>query len=125
MPHFIIDCSENVLTQRTPEEIIQAIYNVAEATGLFAKHDIKVRINPYTFYKLGENKKDFLHVFAHIMEGCSTEQKAALSRKMIERLNELFPNLSILSMNVQEFNLATYCNKSLIHPQNTTGNRHF
>lgn len=104
---------------------MQAVYEVADATGLFAKNDIKVRINPYTYYKLGENKKDFIHVFAHIMEGRSTEQKAALSRKMIERLNELFPDVSILSMNVQEFELATYCNKSLIHPLNTTKDRHF
>ncbi|QEC58529.1 5-carboxymethyl-2-hydroxymuconate Delta-isomerase [Flavisolibacter ginsenosidimutans] len=125
MPHFIIDCSENVLTQRTPEEMMQAVYDVAESTALFAQNDIKVRLNPYTFYKLGENKKDFIHVFAHIMQGRSTEQKATLSRKTIERLNELFPNLSILSMNVQEFDASTYCNKSLIHPQNTTGNRHF
>ena len=125
MPHFIIECSENILAQRTPDEMMQAVYAVAEASHLFAKNDIKVRLNPYAYYKLGENKKDFIHVFAHIMEGRSTEQKAALSRTVIERLNELFPNLSILSMNVHEFELATYCNKSLIHPQNTTGNRHF
>lgn len=104
---------------------MQAVYDVAGATGLFAENDIKVRINPYPLYKLGENKNGFVHIFACIMEGRSTEQKAALSRKMIQRLAELLPDVSILSMNVQEFELATYCNKSLVHPLNITGNRHF
>lgn len=125
MPHFTIDCSEDILDLKTPEEIMQAVYDVAEATGLFAENDIKVRINPYKYYKLGKTKKDFIHVFGNIMEGRTIEQKADLSRKIIERLNQLLPEISILSMNVRDFEMATYCNKSLIDPHNTSGSRHF
>ncbi|MEO7841876.1 MAG: 5-carboxymethyl-2-hydroxymuconate Delta-isomerase [Anaerolineales bacterium] len=125
MPHFIIDCSENVIQQRSPDEIMQAVYDVAEATGLFAANDIKVRLRPYQYFKLGENKKDFIHIFGYIMEGRSTEQKADLSKKIIERLNKMFPHISILSMNIREFEKATYSNKALIHPLNTTNDRHF
>jgi 5-carboxymethyl-2-hydroxymuconate isomerase len=125
MPHFVIECSENVLTKKTPEEIMQAVYDVAEATGLFAKGDIKVRLNPYKYYKLGEEKNDFLHIFGNIMEGRSKEQKANLSTKIIERLNQLLPEISILSMNVRDFEMATYSNKSLINPLNTSKDRHF
>lgn len=125
MPHFIIDCSENILAQRSPEELMQAVYETAEATGLFATNDIKVRINPYKFYQLGEGKKNFIHIFGNIMEGRTTEQKADLSRRIIARINLMFPEISILSMNVREFEKATYCNKALIDPMNTTGDRHF
>ncbi len=125
MPHFIIDCSQNLLLQRTPDEIMQAVYDEAEATGLFAEDDIKVRINPYKHYKLGNSKNGFLHIFGNIMEGRSVEQKENLSRKIIERLNHMFPDLSILSINIREFERATYCNKSLIDPLNTKGDRHF
>lgn len=125
MPHFIIECSENLLDQKHPEEVMQAVYDTAEATGLFAENDIKVRIRPYHLYRLGNDKTDFLHVFGHIMEGRTTEQKAALSRKIIERLNALFPDTSVLSVNVSEFEKATYCNKALIHPLNPDNNRHF
>jgi 5-carboxymethyl-2-hydroxymuconate isomerase len=59
------------------------------------------------------------------MEGRSTEQKADLSKKIIERLNEMLPHISILSINLQEFEKATYSNKALIHPLNTTNDRHF
>ena len=104
---------------------MQAVYEVAEETGLFAANDIKVRLRPYQYFILGEGKKDFLHIFGKIMEGRSTEQKANLSRKIMERLNEMFPDLSILSMNIREFEKATYSNKALIHPLNTTHDRHF
>ena len=125
MPHFIIDCSENILEQKSPHEIMQAVYQVAEASRLFAENDIKVRLNPYQYFKLGESKKDFIHIFGNIMEGRSTEQKANLSRKMIERLNEMFPDISILSMNIREFEKSTYSNKALIHPLNTAHDRGF
>ena len=97
---------------------MQAVFEVAEATGLFAVNDIKVRIRPYEYFKLATGKQDFIHIFGNIMEGRSTEQKAQLSRKMIERLNKMFPDISILSINIREFEKATYSNKVLINPLN-------
>ncbi len=125
MPHFIIDCSEDIINIKTPGEIMHAIYEVSDATQLFAENDIKVRINPYTHFKLGADKKNFIHIFGYIMEGRTTEQKADLSKKIITRLNEMFPDISILSMNISEFDKATYCNEALIHTLNTSGDRHF
>lgn len=125
MPHFIIECSEDITQQKSPDEIMQAVYDVAEATGLFAANDIKVRLRPYQYFMLGIGKKDFIHIFGNIMEGRNIEQRASLSRKIIERLNEMFPDLSILSINILEFEKATYSNKALIHPLNTTNDRHF
>jgi 5-carboxymethyl-2-hydroxymuconate isomerase len=125
MPHFIIDCSDEIINQKSPEEIMQAVYETAEGTGLFVKNDIKVRLNPYKYYKLGNSKKDFIHIFGNIMEGRSMEQKANLSRKIIEKVNQLFPDISILSINIREFEIESYCNKSLINPKNKLNDRHF
>lgn len=125
MPHFVIECSENIISQKAPAEIMEAVYEAAEATGLFAENDIKVRINPYKYYKLGKGKNGFLHIFGNIMEGRSIEQRENLSRKIIERLDQMLPEISILSINISEFEKATYCNKSLINPLNAKGDRHF
>jgi 5-carboxymethyl-2-hydroxymuconate isomerase len=125
MPHFIIDCSENVIQQKSPDEIMQAVYDVAEATGLFAVGDIKVRLRPYQYFMVATGKTDFIHIFAHIMQGRSAEQKANLSRKIIQRLNDLFPDMTVLSINIQDIDKATYSNKALIHPLNKTNDRHF
>ena len=125
MPHFVIECSEDILSVKNPGEIMQAVYETADATRLFAKDDIKVRLTPYTHYKLGESKKDFIHIFGYIMEGRSIAQRSDLSTKIIERLYEMFPGISFLSMNIMEFEMATYSNKSLVNPLNTTKDRHF
>lgn len=125
MPHFIIECSQDILQQRTPDEIMEAVYNVAESTGLFAVNDIKVRLQPYQYYQLGAGKKNFLHVFGYIMQGRSTEQKANLSKLVSTRLTELLSDVSFLSVNISEFEADTYSNKALINPENTHHNRHF
>ncbi|MCW3465859.1 5-carboxymethyl-2-hydroxymuconate Delta-isomerase [Chitinophaga nivalis] len=114
MPHFVIDCSAAILQQKTPEEIMQAVYDVAESTGLFADGDIKVRINPFTHFKLGPTKENFIHVFGNIMGGRSITQRSELSHLVISKLVQLFPDVPIISMNVQEFEKATYCNRSMI-----------
>lgn len=114
MPHFIIHCSDNIISVRPPEEIMQAVYEEAESTGLFAEGDIKVRINPFKYYKLGDTKESFIHVFGNIMEGRNTEQKADLSNKIIISLKAMFPDVPIISMNVKEFEKATYCNRSMV-----------
>lgn len=125
MPHFIIECSETILQQQAPGAIMQAIYDAAEASGLFAAGDIKVRLHPYHYFTLGPGKNDFLHIFGYIIEGRSTEQKAALARTITERLDELLPDISFLSINISEFEQATYSNKALIDSRNTTHDRHF
>ncbi|QWT85382.1 5-carboxymethyl-2-hydroxymuconate Delta-isomerase [Chryseobacterium sp. PCH239] len=125
MPHFIIDCSQDILQQRTPDELMDAVYEAADGTGLFAPNDIKVRLQPYQYYKLGTGKKNFLHVFGYIMQGRNTEQKADLSKQICNQLSELLPDISFLSVNINHFEAATYSNKALINPENSDQDRHF
>jgi 5-carboxymethyl-2-hydroxymuconate isomerase len=114
MPHFVIDCSENIIRLKTPDEMMQAVYDTAEATELFDKGDIKVRINPFPHFNVGNTKADFIHIFGNIMEGRTTAQKADLSNKIISRLKILFPDVPIISINIRDFEKATYCNKSMV-----------
>lgn len=125
MPHFIIDCSQDILRERTPDEIMDAVYETADTTGLFAANDIKVRLQPYQYYRLGNHKKNFLHVFGYIMEGRSTGQKTNLSKQICTKLKEILPDVSFLSVNISEFEAATYSNKALINPENIDQDRHF
>lgn len=125
MPHFVIECSANVLTKQSADVIMNTVHDTAAATGLFADNDIKVRMIPFEYYKLGAGKESFLHIFAYIMQGRTTEQRAHLSKVIIEKIAPLLPDTSFLSINISEFEAATYCNRSLIHPLNTQKNRHF
>jgi len=114
MPHFIIDCSENVLNLALPESIMQKVYDTAESSNLFTEGDIKVRINPYKYYNIGNTKDDFIHVFGNIMEGRTDEQKLMLSKAIVSSLKEMLPQVPIISMNIREFEKSNYCNKSMV-----------
>ncbi len=114
MPHFILDCSEHIIELKSPQEIIQEVYNAAESTGLFAKGDTKVRINPFKYYTIGNTQDDFIHVFGNIMEDRTNDQKADLSRKIVSTLKSMFPEVPILSINIREFEKSTYVKKSMV-----------
>lgn len=114
MPHFVIDCSENIIKLKSPKEIIQKVYDTAESTDLFEKGDIKVRINPFEYYTIGNTENDFIHIFANIMEGRTVFQKRDLSERIIAELKLMFPNVPIISINIRDFEKATYCNKSMV-----------
>lgn len=114
MPHFIVDCSQGILQSRTEEEIIERVYRAANATGLFDEGDIKVRVNPFTVYSVGNRREAFMHVFAHIMEGRSLGQRRDLSRRMVGELVSMFPDVPNIAMNVAEFEKETYCNRTML-----------
>ncbi len=50
MPNFIIDCSENVMRLKSADDIMQEVFDSALSTNLFTASEIKVRINPFSFY---------------------------------------------------------------------------
>lgn len=113
MPHFILDLSPGVLARRAPEELLRVVHDAADTSGLFAKGGIKVRTRAYDHYTVGDTQHDFLHVFGHIMEGRTLEQRKALSASIVKRLKELLPDVPVISMNVAEFEKASYANREM------------
>lgn len=114
MPHFVLDCSESILEIHSEEQIIQQVHIVANSTHLFNEGDVNVRVNVYKKYSVGNKKEDFIRVFANIMEGRSVEQKANLSKKVVQKLASMFPNVPNIAMSIREFEKATYCNRNMI-----------
>lgn len=114
MPHFIVDCSERILEIQEPRKTIEAVFETAFETGLFAKNDIKVRLNPFQYSLVQSGEADFIHVFGNIMQGRTDDQKADLSRRIVTKLNELFPEVPIISINIRDFEKASYCNKTML-----------
>ena len=114
MPHFIIHCSNSVVQQINADEFMQQVYDEAEATGLFDPKDIKVRIAAFEHYNIGNSKDDFIHVFANIMEGRTDAQKKGLSERIVSRLKQTFPEVPIISINVRDFEKASYVNRTMV-----------
>lgn len=114
MPHFVLDCSENILKIQKPREVLEEVLETTFSTGLFEKNDIKVRINPFKHSLVQGSDNDFIHVFANIMEGRTTEQKNNLSKLIITKLKSMFPEVPIISINIRDFEKDTYCNRTMI-----------
>ena len=108
MPHFVVDCSVEILESHSEEYIAEQIHLVAVASDLFDIGDIKVRINPYSQYSVGGKRELFIHVFSSIMQG------AKLSQSVVERLVAMFPHVPNIAMNISEFEKAAYCNRSML-----------
>lgn len=114
MPHFVMDCSQDIFVSHDEAFIIEQLFLQACATNLFDERDIKVRINSFEKYSVGNKREPFIHVFASIMQGRTTEQKAMLSRQMVSKLVTLFPNVPNIAMNISDFEMATYCNRTMV-----------
>lgn len=116
MPHFIIDCSEDILKLHSQDKIIKQVNLSAISTKLFYKDDIKVRVNVFDKYLTGDKQENFIHVFANIMQGRTMEQKSNLSRTIVQDLAFLFPSVPHIGTNVIEFEKASYFNKNMLDP---------
>ncbi|PCJ42788.1 MAG: 5-carboxymethyl-2-hydroxymuconate isomerase [SAR86 cluster bacterium] len=114
MPHFVMDCSETVFESHNEDFIIEQVHLAANSTGLFNENDIKVRLNPFQKYSVGNKREDFIHIFVYIMQGRTTEQKAKISHTVVTKLAALFPDIPNIAVNINDFEKATYCSRAML-----------
>ena len=114
MPHCIIDCSRTIEKHASLDDIIKAVHDAADKTGLFGQGDIKVRVNRFEHYTVGGTSDDFLHMIAYIMGGRTMEQRQNLSRQIIMALKGLLPDVRVISIDVREIERATYNNRNTV-----------
>lgn len=127
MPHFLVDCSESIFELHPEEKIIEQVHLAEKSTGLFNDNDndsdndndndndIKVRVNYFKKYSTGNKVENFIHVFSHIMEGRTEDQKLALSKDIVKQLNTLFPSVPNIGANVIELKNENYYNKNMLN----------
>ncbi|TXG34689.1 5-carboxymethyl-2-hydroxymuconate Delta-isomerase [Seonamhaeicola maritimus] len=113
MPHLIVECSENILKKLDPDKIIQSIYNTVTAVDSF-ENNVMVRIIPYKYYTTLGGKDDFIYIFANILEGRTLDNKKTFSKNVIALLKEMFPDVPKISINIREFERATFVNNSML-----------
>lgn len=114
MPHFIIECSDQVLSVQSGTSITEQVHRAACSTGLFNEDAIQVRVSPFSHYRVGNKSVDFVHVFANILEGRSAEQKLSLSRAVVKELAEMFPDIESISIDIIDLEKGTGFNKTML-----------
>jgi len=112
MPHFVIDCSNSVLSLHDGETITKQVHIAANSTGLFSEANVQVRVVPFNDYRKGNEKQDFIHVFASILEGRTPEQKLELSKAVIKELAGMFPDVPHVGIDIQDIQKGTGFSKA-------------
>lgn len=113
MPHLIVECSEAVLKNINPEELVDTIYQTVISTESF-ENNAMVRIHTFKYYTTMGTQDDFIYVFANVLEGRSEEKRLLLSRNVVTLLTKMFPEVAKISMNIREFERATFVNNGMI-----------
>ncbi len=114
MPHFVIDCSESILASQDGEAMIEQVHVAASSTELFSDKNIQVRVNAFQHHRIGNQKEDFIQVFAHILEGRTSEQKLNLSKAVITQLAEMFPDLATIGIDIIDLEKGTGLNRTML-----------
>ncbi len=113
MPHFVVDCSASIVSNQNSEDILHKVHAAANSTGLFSEKNIQVRLNTFEHVHVGGVQKEFVHVFASILEGRTVQQKLELTTALVKTLTEIFPAVTVIGADVRDIEKGTgsYVNK--------------
>ena len=115
MPHFVIHSNKKFIDQNDAESMLQCVFKVAKASGLFPNSTIKVRIVPFDHSIVDGEGQYLIHIVAWIMGGRTTEQKKTLADSIIQALKAMFPDLPTISIDVRDIDPNTYSNQELVN----------
>lgn len=111
MPHFVIDCSADVLELIPAESLLKAVHDSAHDSDLFDEENIKVRIQSFEHALVGGEPKSFVHVAGDILDGRSTDNKAQLAQSILTTLSGLMPYLKTITVGIREYQRAVYAKR--------------
>lgn len=97
----------------SPEEIMKRVFEGANSTGLFKPEAIKVRINPYMYYNVGNVIRSFIYITVSLLEGRSREQKDQLTQKVVAELEEMLPDILSISLSFVDLDRETYFTRTM------------
>jgi 5-carboxymethyl-2-hydroxymuconate isomerase len=98
MPHFVVDCSQAVLDNVSPDNLVRLIDATASSSGLFRSYDtVKVRIQPFDHFSEAGSATDFIHVIAYLT-GMSPNDSSNLADSVIAAVKEQAPGVPLVTM---------------------------
>ena len=114
MPHIVFECSEELLDVHPAEKIMKTVHATVLASNLFDEGAIKIRINTYAHYLMGGQRDAYIHLFANIMPGRTVEQRAQLSKAVVAKLAEMFPDVKHITMTIDEIDKSVFFNAKML-----------
>jgi 5-carboxymethyl-2-hydroxymuconate isomerase len=66
MPHCVIEVTNNLIPSIDPQKIMDDVVAALDKTGFFRADDIKVRIRPIEFFRMGFDNRENSYVAADV-----------------------------------------------------------
>lgn len=109
MPHLIIEYA-------TPlddvQGLVDGVFDAAKASDLFGTKDIKVRAIPVDAFNTGGMSQAFIHVDIKLLPGRTTEQKKALSERVLDQVLSIVSEDVAVSVEVNTLDKDTYSKRA-------------
>jgi 5-carboxymethyl-2-hydroxymuconate isomerase len=104
MPQIVVDCSQAVLDNVSPDSLVRTIDATASSSGLFRSYDsVKVRVQAFEHYSEAGASTDFIHVFAHV-SGMTLNDCGKLADAVIAAVKEQAPSVPNVTVDcIQSF----------------------
>jgi len=108
MPHILIEFSRELADEGQIEEMLDTLHRAVAASGLFASSHIKLRAQPLKYYRLGGERKPFIHAQLRIHVGRTAQQRRELSDGVLAALRSLGWPAQVITVEVVEMARDSY-----------------
>jgi 5-carboxymethyl-2-hydroxymuconate isomerase len=108
MPHLVIEYAREVEQYIEVSELLEVTFLAGVRSGLMKPEDIKVRARPYDHYRMVGVNDTFVHTTVFLLKGRTDEQKEKLSIFLRSKQSILLPNVTAISVDIQDMNDIAY-----------------
>ena len=116
MPHFVIEYSRDLEKSYDIPKVMQIAYDTGVASGEVQAADIKVRAQPYDYFRILNPSDSFLHVTVFLLDGRTDEQKEHISLLLLQNLVEYLQAVTSVSVDIRDMNRVAYKKRVLLPP---------
>ena len=108
MAHFVIEHSNAFHESSDVIHAMETVFDVGSESGIIFGDDIKVRAIPFEHFLFGNHMNCFIHVTVSMLTGRTDSQKERLSIALRSALDEQFPKVQSISIDVRDMNPVAY-----------------
>ncbi|MBS9778200.1 MAG: 5-carboxymethyl-2-hydroxymuconate Delta-isomerase [Gammaproteobacteria bacterium] len=113
MPHCIIEYAKPLESHIESKTILQTVHQTVSQSSLFEPQNVRSRISAYEAFVLGAEQDNFIHITIKILQGRSDEQKAKLTKQVIDAMSTLTLSNVAISCECVDIHNASYQRLSL------------
>lgn len=110
MPNVVMEYSNSIEERVNVQALLEDLHQVTIESGLFGARDVKSRTLRTHHWLIGDldDSVDFIHVSFELLDGRTDEQKAALSKALMEALLAKASFVASLTVNIRDMDRACF-----------------